>query len=58
MLRIKDPNVSIPFYTEASSLFTSSLTILLTFPTLPSLPYNQIIGMDLIESEQIVSCAS
>ena len=54
MLRIKDPNVSVPFYTETSSSFTSSLTVLrLTFPILPSLPYNQIIGMYLIESEQI-----
>jgi catechol 2,3-dioxygenase-like lactoylglutathione lyase family enzyme len=56
MLRIKDPSVSIPFYTDASLSFIllSSIFILLMFSRLF---YNQVIGMDLIESEQILFCA-
>jgi hypothetical protein len=56
MLRIKDPKISIPFYTEASSSTRSSL---LTIPSQPPFFHDkQIIGMDLIESEQICLFAS
>jgi len=48
MLRIKDPNVSLPFYRDARLVHVSLASVIL-----PSF-YYQIIGMDLIESEQIV----
>jgi hypothetical protein len=51
MLRIKDPKVSLPFYTDVSS---STLIICSPLLVLPSSSlHDQIIGMDVIESEQI-----
>jgi hypothetical protein len=52
MLRIKDPKVSVPFYTDAS------FSLLHRLPSILFFSLDQIIGMDFIESEQIISHAS
>lgn len=57
MLRIKDPKVSLPFYTDvslqASTFIVCFQFLILPSSSLPSLSHDQVIGMDFIESEQI-----